>query len=247
MILATISDIHIHEVGDQGWRAFESFCKNPNVVNATHIGLLGDIFDLMAGDHPEYLQRHDLFFGVIKTWCEEGKVVFYAEGNHDMHLTKLTKRLTMGWPASVTANFIVIREDRLLKLGDYIIQLGHGDKYNQEDKSYLRYMKFITHPALAVIANYVMPYKVLKYIGERASSRSRKYGYNKFDEGKVRSKFRSGVERLTPKEANFIVGGHSHVQDEYVWDEKKYLNNGYPPKSGKFVLIDSSGGQLLDL
>ena len=247
MILASISDIHIHEIGDPGWKAFDSFRKNPIVERASHIGLLGDIFDLMAGDHPEYLERHNQFFETIKEWCESGKIVFYAEGNHDMHLSMLRKRLTKSWSTSTAANFIILRNDSLFNLGEYNIQLGHGDKYNQEDKSYLRYIKFITHPALGLVANHFMPYQVLKYFGERASIRSRKYGYNKFDEDKVRAKFRLGVEGLTPKEAKFVIGGHSHVVDEHVWDNKKYLNNGYPPKSGKFVVIDSNGAILADL
>jgi len=247
MSLATISDIHIHDKGDAGWKAFHSFAENPHVKAATHIALLGDIFDLMAGDHPEYLIRHSEVFKVVQAWCENGKTVFYAEGNHDMHLSALFRRLTKQWSAAAAARLVIMQRDRLIEVDGVQIQIGHGDRYNQEDTGYIKYMNFITANPLSYVANFVMPYGVLKFLGEKASKKSRKYGHSKFDQEKVRQTFRKGVEELTPKEARIVIGGHSHVTDEYQWDNRVYLNNGYPPASGKFVLVDATGAKLASL
>lgn len=245
MPLATISDIHIHQSGDPGDRVLRSFSENSLVKSSTHVGLLGDIFDLMAGDHPEYLARHSEVFDLIRKWCEAGKVVFFAEGNHDMHLSTLFRRLSQSWSPAAASRLVVLRKDRLVEIDGIKIKLGHGDRYNQEDTVYLRYMDIITSSACAFLADHLMPYQVLKYLGERASVKSRKYGTKKFDEESVRQKFRRGVELLTPSEASVVIGGHSHVADMHAWDGHLYVNNGYPPKSGKFVYVDTAGARLV--
>lgn len=247
MKFASISDIHIHNEGDTGWKCFAAFSKHQSVIQATHIGLLGDIFDLMAGDHPEYLQRHQTFFQTLKDWCEQGKTVFFAEGNHDMHLGKLLRRVTQTWSPSAAARLVLLREDRLINIDGKTFYIGHGDKYNQDDTTYLSWMKFIGKKPWAFVANHVMPYGVLNSLGERASKKSRAHGYRLFDENDVKEKFRRGLQQLVPPQAEVVVGGHSHVPDEFHWDQKVYVNNGFPAKSGKFVVVDEHGPRLIDL
>ncbi len=247
MTFASISDIHIHSEGDAGWKCFTQFADHRAVRTASHVGLLGDIFDLMAGDHPEYLTRHVTFFKILRGWCEDGKTVFFAEGNHDMHLGKLLRRATTDWSPAAASRLVLLRQDQLITIGGKHYYLGHGDKYNQEDKAYLSWMSFIGKKPWDFVANYLMPYSVLNYLGERASKRSRAHGYRSFDEIAVKEKFRQGLRLLVPPEAEIVVGGHSHVPDVFTWDHKTYVNNGFPPKSGKFVVADSSGARLLDL
>lgn len=247
MSLVTISDIHIHEKGDAGWLALQAFSQKAEVTAATHVGLLGDIFDLMAGDHVEYVRRHESIFQLLRKWCEEGKVVFYAEGNHDMHLGGLFRRITKSWSAAAAARLVILKKDRLVEIDGRQIYLGHGDRYNQADTGYLKYMDFITHRRLDFFADRLMPYLLLKVLGEKASKKSRKYGHTKFDEENVRKIFRAGVSALAPQLAQVVVGGHSHVVDEYHWDGRTYLNNGYPPTSRRFVVVDGQGARLAPL
>lgn len=247
MSFVSLSDIHIHQSGDKGWQSLMAFAKHPLVQKATHVGLLGDIFDLMAGDHPAYLQRHREVFALIATWCQQGKTVYFAEGNHDMHLGGLFHRFTRDWDLATTKRFVLLRTDTLVNVDGKILKIGHGDRYNQNDRPYLRYMDFITKPLLAHVADNIMPYQILKMVGERASVKSRKYGSARFDEDNVREVFRRGVQEQTPSNVAVVVGGHSHVTDEFHWDGKAYLNNGYPPRSGVFAAVDSSGARLVQL
>ncbi len=246
MPLAAISDIHIHERGDPGGRCLEDFGRHPLVASATHVGLLGDIFDLMAGDHPEYVARHAWFFEMLRDWCESGKVVIQAEGNHDMHLTALFARAARNWSPAAAARLVVARADRLLDVDGRWVFLGHGDTYNREDFAYLRYKRFITSDPLARVADHVMPYGVLKTLGEYASARSRQRGGHYVREH-VREKFRSGVRALAPSEASVVVGGHSHLVEEYAWDGRVYLNNGFPPKSRRFSWVTRDEARLVSL
>ena len=99
---------------------------------------------------------------------------------------------------------------------------------------------------MAWIADYVMPLTVLDYLGAKASKKSRSYGERSYNEEEVRRKFREGIEqRLGPK-VDVIVGGHSHVVDEYSFNGTTYLNNGFPPKSRKFSLVNARESRLID-
>ncbi len=247
MRFVSLSDIHIHQHGDDGWRLLETFAAHPLVREATHVGLLGDVFDLMAGDHPAYLTRHHGFFNLLREWCEAGKTVFWAEGNHDMHLGGLARRATADWSPAARARLVALREDKLITLGTTTMSVGHGDRFDPTDHAYLAYRRFIDRRFWRFVADHVMPYGLLNWLGERASRRSRAHGYQTFDEEAVRARFRAGVTALAPAQAKIVVGGHSHVSDVFQWEGRTYLNNGFPRRSGKFVVVDEGGPRLESL
>ena len=124
------------------------------------------------------------------------------------------------------------------------VLLSHGDELNKEDTPYLKYKKFIKTPFWSFVANNLMPLTVLDFLGVKASKQSRKYGSRKFDEQEVRSKFRAGLKDYSDLSLHVYIGGHSHVSDTFQIDNLLYLNNGYPPKSNVFVVMDSSGARL---
>ena len=245
MRLVTLSDIHIRSLNDQGHQCLNDFFAHPLTRDATHVGLLGDIFDLMAGDHEAYIPRFHAIFEAIGNICRQGKIVFFAEGNHDMHLNALFKRASNSWGLEAAHRLQVLSTERQVEIAGKQIIIGHGDEYNRTDTTYLRYKSFIKKPWLAFVADHVMPLAILDYVGERASKKSRAYGTRTYNEEEVRQKFRLGVEAMTPELAEIVIGGHSHVVDEYRFNNKVYLNNGFPPKSRKFIVVDSEGARLV--
>ena len=247
MRLVTISDIHIRSLNDAGYQCLQQFFSHPLTQSATHIGLLGDIFDLMAGHHSAYLKRWKTFFDSIHAFCEQGKIVYLAEGNHDMHLTRLCRQATRKWSMEAAKRFIVIPQDLIIKIGDKTVLLGHGDEYNRDDATYLKYKAFIKQPWLSVVADYMMPLAFLDFAGERASKKSRAYGEKRFNEESIKIKFREGVKLMTPANIEIVLGGHSHVLDRWEFDGKVYLNNGFPPKSQHFINVDNDGAKLVPL
>lgn len=234
MKVAAISDVHVKVPHDDADRLMCQFLTNPTVLNSDYILLLGDIFDLMCGPHPEYLEKFKHIFDLMDDLVKKGKTVYFFEGNHDVHLEKLFNRR---WPKGE----ILISQVPQVKLIDgKTYYFSHGDEHEVNNHSYQRYKKLILSPPLRFVANQIMPYVVLNYIGERASKMSRKRGSRFFDEEAIKNKFRDGVGQTTRGKYNFILGGHSHVKDNFSLNENsKYINNGYALKTKTFILIDN--------
>ncbi|MCE3012716.1 MAG: metallophosphoesterase [Proteobacteria bacterium] len=243
MRLVAISDIHINEHDDNGLTCFRNFSTHALVKDATHIALMGDIFDLVAGNHHEYDKRWEEVFKIIKSFCEQGKVVYFAEGNHDMHLKRLLSRISSGWHSHAT-HLVHIEDYLVIDFLGKKVHLSHGDELNVHDVTYLKYKKFIKKFPMGLIADFILPISVLDYLGHKASKKSRKYGSTRFNEEDVRFKFREGLSKYFNTGIDIVVGGHSHVTDNYLNGNLTYLNNGYPPKSNKFIVIDNEGPRL---
>ncbi|HXH73977.1 MAG TPA: metallophosphoesterase [Bacteriovoracaceae bacterium] len=234
MRISAISDVHVKVPHDAADKLLLQFLTHPIVLESDYVVLLGDIFDLMTGPHPQYLKNFAHLFEQIDSLMKSGKKVFFLEGNHDVHLEKLFIKY---WPkGDLRPSQLPIVE----KIDGKSYYFSHGDEHDVHNKSYHNYKNFILTPPLKFVANHLMPYSVLNFIGERASRMSRKKGSKGFDEEKVRIKFREGVQLTTAGQAlDFIIGGHSHVKDNFLMANGKtvYLNNGYALKSKTFLTI----------
>jgi UDP-2,3-diacylglucosamine hydrolase len=243
MKIVAISDVHVKSPHDEADKLLLSFLEHPLVQQADYVLLLGDIFDLMVGPHQEYLELYPHLFSAVKKLQQSGKKVYFFEGNHDVHLEKLFRKL---WKA----NEVHITQKPLIEVIDgKRYYFSHGDEHEVDNISYHRYIKFIRSAPLKFIANYLMPYAVLNYFGERASKLSRKKGSRQFDVDKVRNKFRQGVLQTTRGEYDFVLGGHSHVQDEFEIPDSNaiYLNNGYALNTKTFIFIENHRPQFISL
>ena len=232
MKISAISDVHVKYPGDEADQLLCRFLDHPLVKSSDVVALLGDIFDLMCGPHKQYLIDYEHLFARLDALEKSGVKVIFAEGNHDVHLANL---FTQRWPQK---EIRPTQEKVVLDLDGKSYYFSHGDEHEVENEAYQKYKKTILSPPLRFVANHIMPYRVLKYVGERASQKSRKKGTKTFDAEKVREEFRSGVQTTTKGEYDFILGGHSHVQDEFRFGSSVYLNNGYALKSGTFIFID---------
>jgi hypothetical protein len=56
----------------------------------------------------------------------------------------------------------------------------------------------------------------------------------------VRERFRKGVTTTTQGRYNFVLGGHSHVQDVFqIATDSTYINNGYALGTQTFIHLDN--------
>jgi UDP-2,3-diacylglucosamine hydrolase len=243
MKIAAISDVHVKAPHDEADTLLMKFFRHPEVQTADYVLLLGDIFDLMVGPHDHYLKLYPHFFSALKDLQEKGKRIIFFEGNHDVHLEKLFRKFCPENPVFVTQKPVT----ESIEGKKYYF--SHGDEHEVDNISYHRYIRFIRSKPLKFVADYLMPYRVLNFFGERASKASRKKGSKYFDTEKVRSKFRQGVEITTQGNYDFVLGGHSHVQDLYSWGENKslYVNNGYALNSKTFILIKDHNPEFVPL
>lgn len=243
MKIAAISDVHVKAPNDEADQLLSSFFHHPEVQSADYIILLGDIFDLMCGSHEEYLQLYKHHFEAMADLLSKGKKVYFFEGNHDVHLERLFRKV---WK---NQSILITQEPVVEEIGGKKYYFSHGDEHEVDNISYHKYMRLIRSRPLKFVADHLMPFKVLNYFGERASKMSRKKGAKRFDAEGVRKRFREGVSEITKGQFDFVLGGHSHVKDEYLipGSHSVYLNNGYALHTGTFILIDNHHPQFLSL
>ena len=233
MKISAISDVHVKSPHDPADQLLQKFLTHPMVMNSEKILLLGDIFDLMCGPHPQYLKKFEHLFDQMDVLARSGKEVYFFEGNHDVHLEKLFKQR---WPD----NKVVLSQQPIIQVVDgKKYYFSHGDEHEVDNLSYQNYKKLILSEPLRFVANHVMPYKLLNFLGERASKISRKKGAREFDVEEVRRRFRNGVTITTQGKYNYVFGGHSHVQDVYEIESNSiYVNNGYAMGTKTFIHLN---------
>src|SRR6476620_1061721 len=99
----------------------------------------------------------------------------FFEGNHDVHLEKLFKKM---WKND---EVLITQEPKIEMIEGKKYYFSHGDEHEIDNHAYHRYMRFIRSKPLKFVADYIMPYALLNFLGERASKISRKKGSKKFD------------------------------------------------------------------
>jgi len=234
MRVSAISDVHVKNPHDEADALLLKFLKHPLVQNSEYVLLLGDIFDLMAGPHPQYLKQFSHLFEAIDKLIKNGSKVYFAEGNHDVHLEALFK---LYWK---NGELVPVQSAVVESIEGKDYYFSHGDEHEVDNISYQRYKRFLISPPLKFVADNIMPYSVLNFLGERASKVSRKKGNRVFNEDLVKERFRSGVQVIAQNSYDFVIGGHSHVQDSFLLPNGRttYLNNGYALRQRTFIYIE---------
>ncbi len=245
MSLVAISDLHIRFPRDQSSKILRSFLDHPKTKEASHIIFLGDIFDLMIGYSQEYFKLYDFFFKELEVLLKAGKFVFYVEGNHDFHLRKLFKKFFSG--RKIEEQFRLVDDWLELDLQGKKIRISHGDELDYQNQSYQLTKKFLKSGPIEIVANNAMNLSWMHSFGLRASRMSRNQGRKHFNADLTKAKFRLGAQALFSGDADIYLGGHSHVQDFFHWDNRTYINNGDPRISEKFIGVDAQGGHLHSL
>lgn len=239
-----ISDIHVKEPNDFGCLLLKDFFAKSNAKEGDEIFLVGDIFDLMIGDHVEYLSLYSDFFNQLKVSASKGVKIHFFEGNHDFHLRKLFKRFCK--LNNVSEDLIRIYQGPLFtEISGKKIHVSHGDDIEIDNPSYKAYKRVVNNPFMKFVANYIMPFSLLNFIGTRASNKSRNRNQKKYeirDDKNVMEKFRESFRReIKRRPVDILVCGHSHVKDDYTFEEARYLNVGYARLEKTFLKISDDG------
>ncbi len=212
----------------------------------THIGLLGDIFDLMIGPHLEYYQNFQGNFDLMKKALEKGIHIYYLEGNHDFHLEGLFKLIGI----TEFKNFSYIKKATQIKLGNKNIIISHGDDLGGASFGYTLYSRWILRgPFIGFLAT-LAPYNLITAIGHYWSRKSRmSHQGRQFDETLVREKFRATAQRFWEKRKfDVLIMGHSHVKDHFILPQGAViLNSGDSAASKVFSYVDADSAKLIEL
>ncbi len=244
MKIVAISDVHIKTPGDQAEKLILEFFHHPVVQESDHIFLLGDIFDLVIGPHSQYFRRFPTFFHTVGEMLIKGKNIYYVEGNHDFHLRGLFESYFKVFP-DIPKNHFHLAPEFIIQNGGKSVHLAHGDDMEIDNVGYKIFKGIVTSTPLTFYANNLMPYFLIKNVGETASKISRNRNNKRYtksvDLSKVEDKFRRSVEIFhAKKNCDIYVCGHSHVKDLYPSvNGFIYINNGYAQFSRSFILIEN--------
>jgi len=247
MSFTTISDVHIKEYGGEGYSLMLDFLEHPCVQSADEIYLLGDIFDLMCGPHEEYFNKYPEIFEKLAELVHLKKKLHYFEGNHDLHLSGLFEKFRARY--DLPDEIFIHHEPFIQHKWGKIFYFSHGDEIPVGDTVYESWKRLVRTKPLEFIANNLFPFHALEYLGQFASEISRQSGSRSFNESAVREKYRTGILEIADESWDYMICGHNHVEDDYRPDDFKlrYLNNGYPGRSLKFIHASSEKVEFVSL
>ena len=210
-----ISDIHLKDSDEPSSQILLGFLFQlekslSSGEPATHLFLVGDIFDLWISSHPFFVKKFQKIVDQLKKLKKLGLEIHYFEGNHDLYLKDF-------WELSVGMK-VHPRAD-VFQLGSFRVRVEHGDLINPEDKGYLFLYRLLRTWPLPWLAK-TLPSSIVKFIGTRASGASREYTSmaKSLREEKIRELIKHHVLRVKDQQFDFIVSGHVHVRDDQTFE-----------------------------
>ena len=241
-----VSDLHIRDEQESSSETLLLFLHSieNNERQATHLFLVGDIFDLWIHNHSYFVDKFPKIVNAIRAVVARGIEVHYFEGNHDLYLRKF-------WQQEVGVK--VHDGPEFFNLGPFKIRVEHGDLMNPEDKGYL-FLKGVlqSKPVTFVAKN--LPGMAVSWIGERASRASRHYTSNQksMHEEQVKSFMHAYADQEVGKRPfDYLITGHTHVRDIYELtregDQVFSINLGSWFEDKKALRLDESGHSFVEL
>ena len=204
-----VSDIHLRDINERNSAILLRFLHSLlQDSEATHLFLLGDIFDLWVGDSDVFQRKFQALVDAIHEVKKKGIEVVYFEGNHDVHVKGF-------WENKF--NIPVWVDAKNYHLGPWKVRMEHGDFINPKDEKYLKYRATIRQPHMERLA-YIIPGKLLDTAGLFAAKLSRKKSSvrRRDSEEQLRQMIREYATLQFQKEPyDFFITGHMHIKDDF--------------------------------
>lgn len=243
-----ISDLHIRKSDDRAADLFRRFCSHSKTLNADKIFLLGDIFDHLAGDHPEFLKEYSFFFEALESFLEHDKEVIFVEGNHDFHFQGIIETY-------LSHHRRYHKKFRYLKGGENIILEGqkyhfcHGYEVDYFNTAFKRWHAIYTSNYFKFFVSKILNFKLFMMIANWASNNSKKRGKKSFEIDKMRMKYLEGAFELSKDlSVQGIIAGHTHIPENHLFSNGvRYINCGFPLRDKQFISFDQTGFNLTSL
>ena len=216
--IAVLSDLHIRRSDSPVAKALVRLLRDLRTLeHPSELWLLGDIFDLLIGPYPFWLNVYAEIFDELRALQKTGCRILWIEGNHDFHFAQAVAEIPIE----------VLDGEIELSIEGRKVFLSHGDLVNQDDKSYQKWRATTRDPSFRKRLSRVpsiLAQLLLRPFAEAVSRRSRKYsGLHELDlknmhRSFARSKFDAGFDA--------VFMGHCHVEDLFFQGQHFYLNLG---------------------
>lgn len=240
-----VSDLHIGSPDDGRARLFLRFLKHlKGGENASHLILMGDIFDLWIAAHRYFVEKYQSITDEIVRLRQEGVDIHYFEGNHDLYLGHY-------WGNEI--GLTVHEGPAYMEFGHHTVRIEHGDQMDPDDRGY-RFLRWLlrTPPLKFLIPR--LPGRLIVAIGKKSSATSRVYTSETktITQAETISKIRRHAEKVYQQMPfNLIITGHVHVRDQYLVQDGrvafKSINLGTWLDAPCYYQIDETGGRLVEL
>lgn len=238
-----VSDLHLGDPDESRTLLFEALlARIEEDADATHLVLLGDIFDMWLGDHDYFINRYRRIVDSLKRIRERGVRILYFEGNHDLHLGPF-------WSGRL--GFDVHPGPIYLRLGDRTIRLEHGDQMDPDDRGYIFLRWFLRTPPMRFLILH-LPGRLVAWIGERASAHSRTYTSETKTisrDGAIEKIRRHAAIAYREEPFDLLISGHVHIRDDAPVEgsegNARSVNLGtWLDAPGYFLLEDDTAGMV---
>ena len=238
------SDLHVRNPSDKASELFQMFCDSQEVRDSDQIYLLGDMFDMLIGEHKNHFKKYSQLFESIIDLLDKNKKVIYIEGNHDFHIkNSFLKFIKLN--TNNHRNFKYSTEGDCISLNNKTYYYCHGYEVDYNNIYFKRWKRIYTSKAFKIIVSYLIPYFLLVKLGDMASKDSKRRGRKSFDYSKAKAKYIEGAKSvIKEKSVNGVICGHTHIKENIHYDDgTHYINNGFPLKDKCFTHFD--GNELL--
>jgi UDP-2,3-diacylglucosamine hydrolase len=217
-----ISDLHLgtrYGAADRGREArFEEWIRGLT-GRATHLFLLGDIFEFWM-EYRHYVPKHHM--GVLSALYElrrSGVEIHYVRGNHDFNLGEFFAK-SLG---------IVTHDGPFeMNLQGKRVLLLHGDGMNPRDWKYRLVRRVLHHPLANRAYKLLHPDLGMKIaLGVGKTSRDRETPETYIGNDPVRlAEYEQAARALLKQGYDIVIHGHIHVGYVKQFPEGVYVNTG---------------------
>lgn len=212
-----ISDLHIRGLKDPTMKIFLSFLDQEK-ENLSRLIIVGDLFDFWVGIKNVVFDQYLPILNKLLELKQKGIQIDYIEGNHDFALGTFFRDIL---------NAHVIRDEAILKVGNYSVYASHGDQVNSKDYGYLFLRWFLRTPLVKLLVEILPPSWIWK-LSQKSSHTSRIYRTP--DLYTVEMFRRFAKQKLEENSIDVVVLGHTHYPDEQYFEihgkKKIYFNTG---------------------
>ncbi len=231
-----VSDTHFGQGARQEERAVEDAlltCLASYEEQATHLYLVGDIFDGYIEYRRVVPKGFVRFLSLLAAWTDRGVGVTYLVGNHDP------------WHRDYFATELGVRVmpgHVLEHVADALCYVQHGDDLGRSGRGLCGIRPLLRDPAMVWLYRSLLPADAgvaLAHCVSRWLQRRRPSPHAAAD---MR---RFAQETLRSTASQVLVMGHSHQAELCAWPEGVYMNLGSWRDGGSFGLLEAGRIQLL--
>jgi len=205
-----LSDLHIKGNDDPKSQICLEFLESLGKKRpATHLFLLGDIFDLWIGSSDFFEKKYSQVTKALIALPRRGIQVTYIEGNHDLQVADFWK------PHGIDVTYF----DLQVRLNDKKLYLCHGDFINSKEVFYHHYISWIRSKKGYRLAHFFSA-AFWWHFGQYVSKKSRRYSSRSYQlmRDQIIDEFRNfSKSRYQNTPYDILIAGHiHHVIDEQI-------------------------------